>query len=91
MKPIGCTWLNQSKGSTIGCHENVVFQIEMNQLIQGFEAINLFSTTFPIEKPLAIEVFDFNVGDLLRSFDADHIVTWHCLRIPDEKEADLIA
>ena len=91
MEPVRCTGLNEPKGRTVGCHEDVVLEIEMHQFIQRFEAINLFSTAFPVEKPLAIGIFDFDVGDFVRCFDTDDVVTWHRLGIANEKEADLIA
>ena len=90
VKPVRCTRLNETKRRAVRRNENVVFQIEMNQIIQRLETIDLLATTFPIEKPFAVTVFDLDVGDFVRRFHADDVIARYRFRISDEKNSNLI-
>lgn len=79
MKPVGCARLHETKGDAVRGDENVVFQVVMDEFVERFETIDLFASAFAIEKPVAMGVFDFNVGYFARCFDADDIVARHSL------------
>ena len=85
VEPVRCTRLHQTKGHAIHTHKDVMPQVEVDEVVERLEAIDLFTATFAVEKPLSGGVSYFDIGDVIGCFHADDVVARRCLRISDEK------